>query len=128
MLPCNSSSSSRVEASKLIKYGSRSDSVSLSAAGGKRPNTCMPGVVWAAAEGNVASGGDIGVPLFDVVPDDLNLADVAGTGSHWCPGVGFAGSSGGAFRLFLGIDETGGPWRTSFWYLVSFRLRILLCS
>ena len=61
----------------------------------------------------------MGIPLLDVVPDDLSLAELAGTGSHWCPGVGLAGSRGGALRLFLGTDETGGAWSTSFWSLVS---------
>ena len=50
---------------------------------------------------------------------DLSFADVDGTGSHWCAGVGFAGSSGGAFMLLLGIEATGCEWRTSFFKTIS---------
>ena len=45
--------------------------------------------------------------------DDFNLAVEDGTTRNWCPGVGFAGSSGGALRLFFGKDETGGECKTS---------------
>lgn len=65
-------------------------------------------MVWAAAEGIVEySVGDTGVPVLDVVPEDFSLAEVEGTGSQLCAGVGFAGSSGGAFKLFFGTDATG---------------------
>lgn len=49
----------------------------------------------------------MGVPLLDVGPAVLSLAEAAGTGSQLWAGVGFAGSKGGAFRLFLGTDTTG---------------------
>ena len=72
--------------------------------------------MWAAVDGNAAcSGGETGVPLLDVVVEDFSFADEDGTGNQLCPGVGFAGSSGGAFRLFLGIEETGCACKTSFW-------------
>lgn len=54
-------------------------------------------------------GGELGVPLADVVlaPADFSLAVADGMGKKLCPGVGFAGSKGGALRLFFGSDETG---------------------
>lgn len=51
--------------------------------------------------------GDDGVPDADVFEADLSFAEVAGMGSHWCPGVGFEESSGGAFKMLFGIDATG---------------------
>lgn len=104
-----SNSSSFVDASKLMKYGSSSDSDNLSAEGGKRPKICGPGVVCAAADGIEApSGGATGVPLAVVVAaDDFSFAEEDGTGSHWCAVDGFAGSRGGALRLFFGTDDTG---------------------
>ena len=96
-----------MEDSKLIKYGSRSVSLNLSPAIGKRPKICGPGVVCAAVEGKVCSGGDIGVPLADVCPPGLIFADAEGIGNQLWAGVGFAGSRGGAFRLFLGTEDTG---------------------
>ena len=58
--------------------------------------------------------GDEGVPVEEVFEADFSLAEVAGTGSHWCAGVGFDGSRGGAFMMFLGMDATGAECRTSF--------------
>jgi len=52
-------------------------------------------------------GGEDGVPVAEVFDDVFNLADEAGTGSHWWAGVGFDGSRGGAFMMFFGIDATG---------------------
>ena len=77
---------------------------------------CSPGVGCAAA-GEVAEGksvGEVAVPAAAAVPvDDLNFADVEGTGSHAWAGVGFAGSSGGALRLFFGTDDAGCECKTS---------------
>ena len=107
-LPCRRSSSSLVEASKLMKYGSRSSSLRLAFCGGKRPNICGPGIVCAAAEGNVeCSGGEAGVPLEDVVLEDLSFAEEDGTGRKACAGDGLAGSRGGAFKLFFGTEDAG---------------------
>jgi len=65
-------------------------------------------VVWAAADGKVEySVGETGVPVLDVVAEDFSFAELEGTGSQLCAGVGFAGSRGGAFRLFLGTEATG---------------------
>lgn len=65
-------------------------------------------MVWAAAEGRVEySVGDTGVPVVDVGLEDFSLAEVDGTGSQLWAGVGLAGSSGGALRLFLGTEATG---------------------
>ena len=94
MFPCSSSSSSRVEVSNPIKYGSSSCSVSLRGDGGKR---------WAMPGGRETSG------------VAFSLDEEAGIGRYACAGVGLAGSSGGAFRLFFGIDETGCECKTSFW-------------
>lgn len=60
-------------------------------------------------------GGDCGVPVAEVFDDVFSLAEEAGTGSHWCAGVGLVVSSGGAFIILLGIDATGGECSTSFW-------------
>lgn len=38
---------------------------------------------------------------------DFNLAVDEGIGRKLCPGVGFAGSRGGAFRLLFGSEEIG---------------------
>ena len=58
-------------------------------------------------------GGEDGVPLEEVLDADLSLAEDAGTGNHWCAGVGLEGSSGGAFIMLLGIDATGAECKTS---------------
>lgn len=55
----------------------------------------------------------MGVPLVDVFAV-FSFAEAAGTGSQLWAVVGLAGSSGGALRLFLGIDETGCVCKTSF--------------
>ena len=55
----------------------------------------------------------MGVPDEDVLEVDRSLADDEGTGSHWCAGVGFEGSRGGAFILFFGIVTTGAECKTS---------------
>jgi hypothetical protein len=78
-----------------MKYGSSSCSLSLRDSGGKRPKTSGPG----------ASVGD--------VPAPLSFADVEGTGSHAWAGAGFAGSRGGALRLFFGTEDAGWEWSTS---------------
>lgn len=73
----------------------------------------MVGVLCDAAEGNVVwAGGETGVPL-ELTEPDLSFALWLGTGSHWCPSVGLAGSKGGALRLFLGIEATGCECSTS---------------
>lgn len=65
-------------------------------------------MVCAAEDANVeCSGGEVGVPLEETFDVDLNFADDDGTGSHWCAGVGFEGSRGGAFMLLLGMEATG---------------------
>lgn len=70
-------------------------------------------MVCDAADGIIeASGGDDGVPVTERLP--LSLAEDDGTGSQACAGFGLAGSNGGALRLFLGTDETGGECITSF--------------
>lgn len=53
------------------------------------------------------SDGEVGIPV-PVVPEvDFSFADDDGTGSQACAGVGFAGSRGGAFRLFFGTEAAG---------------------
>lgn len=54
-------------------------------------------------------GGELGVPLavIELLPADFSLAVEEGMGKKLCPGVGFAGSRGGALRLFFGSDEIG---------------------
>lgn len=47
---------------------------------------------------------ELGDPPTD---GDFSLADDWGTGSHPWAVVGFAGSSGGAFKLFLGTEDAG---------------------
>jgi hypothetical protein len=67
----------------------------------------MFGVLCDAADGNVdCVGGDIGVPE-ELTEPDRSFALWLGTGSHWCASVGFAGSRGGAFKLFFGMEATG---------------------
>lgn len=57
---------------------------------------------------------------MDAVPGaPLSFAEADGTGSHACADVGFAGSSGGAFRLFFGTEDAGCEWRTSLWNIKS---------
>lgn len=56
----------------------------------------------------------MGVPLAEYDPPDLSLAEDEGMGSHAWAELGFAGSRGGAFKLFLGTEETGCACRTSF--------------
>jgi hypothetical protein len=58
-------------------------------------------------------GGELGVPLEEVIDADLSFADAEGMGSQLWPGVGFEGSRGGALRLFLGMDATGCECNTS---------------
>ena len=53
------------------------------------------------------SEGDTGVPTFDVGPEDFSFAEEDGTGSQACAAVAFAGSSGGALRLFFGTEAIG---------------------
>ena len=50
-----------------------------------------------------------------VPPAVFNLAEVGGTGSQLCAWVGFAGSRGGALRLFFGTDDAGWECNTSLW-------------
>lgn len=62
----------------------------------------------------VRSGFDVGDPAADELPtEDFSFADDWGTGSHPWAAVGFAGSSGGAFRLFFGTEDAGCEWSTS---------------
>jgi hypothetical protein len=76
-------------------------------------------MVWAAAEGKVVfSTGEVGVPLVDALVTDLSFAEAEGTGSQLWAGVGLAGSSGGALRLFFGTDEIGGECKTSFYTII----------
>lgn len=49
----------------------------------------------------------------------LSFADAEGTGSQPWAGVGFAGSRGGALRLFFGTDDAGWELKTSLWAKVS---------
>jgi hypothetical protein len=71
-------------------------------------------VKCAATDGKAeAEGGVCGVPDADVPDDDFNLADAGGRGSHACPGLGFAGSKGGALRMFFGMEVTGCELTTS---------------
>lgn len=73
-------------------------------------------MVCAAVEGSTEKrDGEFGVPLAEVVllPTDFSFAVDDGIGKKLCPGVGFAGSRGGALRLFLGNVETGGECSTS---------------
>jgi hypothetical protein len=79
-------------------------------------------VECAAAEGKVCSGGEIGVPLAEYVPPDFSFAEEEGMGNQLWAAVGLAGSSGGAFRLFFGTDETGWACRTSFCHGESVRI------
>lgn len=37
----------------------------------------------------------------------FSFAEEPGTGRYACAGVGFPVSNGGAFKMFLGIDERG---------------------
>lgn len=53
MFPWRRISSSRVEDSKLAKYGSKSCSERFWDVGGKRPKTCGPGMECAAEEAKV---------------------------------------------------------------------------
>ena len=53
------------------------------------------------------SVGEVGVPLVDVLVTDFNFAEDEGTGSQLWAGVGFAGSKGGALRLFFGTEDIG---------------------
>ena len=64
--------------------------------------------MWAAEEGAAAAGGgEEGVPLAAETFADLSLAEAEGTGRKEWPGVGLAGSRGGALRVFLGTDDAG---------------------
>ena len=75
-----------------------------------------------AADGKALySDADSGVPV-DVAFEVLSFAEDEGTGSQACAVVGCAGSRGGAFILFLGIDEMGCACRTSFYPGVSHEL------
>ena len=53
------------------------------------------------------SVGEVGVPLVDGPIADFSFADDEGTGSQLWAGVGFAGSKGGALRLFFGTEDIG---------------------
>lgn len=82
-LPCKRSSSSRVDASKWEKYGSRSCSDRFCEVGGKRPKIWGPDIVCAADDAIVEySDGEVGVPLEEVLVADFNLADDEGIGSQ----------------------------------------------
>lgn len=71
-------------------------------------------MVCAAADAIMdCAGGEIGVPVEDVLETERSLAEAEGTGSHWCAGVGLDESSGGAFMILLGIDATGWECKTS---------------
>ena len=61
------------------------------------------------------SVGEVGVPLVDVLVGDFSLAEDEGIGSQLWAGVGFAGSNGGALRLFFGTEDIGYECNTSFW-------------
>lgn len=50
---------------------------------------------------------------------DFSFAVLEGMGRKLWAGVGFAGSRGGALRLFFGNEEIGWEWRTSLWVRVS---------
>lgn len=64
--------------------------------------------------------GDAAVPAAVVLPPlGLSFADVDGIGSQPWAGVGFAGSRGGALRLFFGTDAAGWELKTSLWANVS---------
>ena len=115
IFPCSNNSNSRVDASKFTKYGSNSCSLSLRVSGGKRPRISGPG--FTGGETSVFSVGDVGEPALPgdgiAPPVAFSFAEEDGTGSHPCAGLGFAGSRGGALRLFFGIDEAGWECRTS---------------
>lgn len=57
--------------------------------------------------------------MVDAGPCPFSLADDEGIGRYEWAWVGLAVSSGGAFRTFLGMFDTGGAWRTSFFSKVS---------
>jgi hypothetical protein len=59
------------------------------------------------------SVGEVGVPLIDVLVADFSFAEDEGIGSQLWAGVGFAGSSGGALRLFFGTEDIGYECNTS---------------
>lgn len=64
--------------------------------------------------GAIALSEDMGgMADIEVPPADFNFAEDEGTGSQLWAGVGFAGSRGGAFRLFFGTDDAGCEWSTS---------------
>ncbi len=72
-----------MDASKCAKYGSSSCSLRFWEEGGKRPNTWGPGIECAAVEAIAEySGGDVGVPLEEVLEADLSFADDEGTGNQ----------------------------------------------
>lgn len=56
---------------------------------------------------------EVGAPVAVAPVVDFSFADAEGTGSQLCAGVGFAGSSGGALRLFFGTDDAGWECKTS---------------
>lgn len=74
--------------------------------GGNRPRISGPG-----NEGGSGSVGDVGdaavAPAVEAPALGLSFADVDGIGSQPWAGVGFAGSRGGALRLFFGTDAAG---------------------
>ena len=61
--------------------------------------------------------GDAALPAAP--PLGLSLAEADGIGSQPWPGVGFAGSRGGALRLFFGTEDAGCELKTSLWATVS---------
>lgn len=81
-------------------------------------------MVCAAVEAMIdCCGGEVGVPVDDVLDTDRSLAEVDGTGSHLWAGVGLEGSRGGARMMFFGIDATGCECKTSLWRWFSYALR-----
>ena len=66
------------------------------------------------------------MPVAEVLDAVFNLADEAGIGSHWCPGVGFDGSRGGAFMILLGTDDIGYECSTSFCNLLAHTAYLML--
>ena len=65
------------------------------------------------------SVGEVGVPLIDELVTDLSFAEDEGTGNQLWAGVGFAGSKGGALRLFFGTEDIGCECKTSFCIVAS---------
>ena len=79
MFPCKRDSSSLVEASKLIKYGSSSSSDSCSEDGGNLLN-CERGMVFEG--GPLLPVGDTGVPVGVLPTPAFSLAEAEGIGRY----------------------------------------------